>query len=260
MSASSSGAESAYVLAALDLSDPSPGWATILERLRVAASAETGPGRARAALVYALAQSGDPAGARTELDRLDGMTRRHPLMPQLKAFVDRAKATDATPRAPRDAGVDASTVSASELPEKGPGKKPGGMPSDPRVLVAQGEAARARGDYDKAQLLYAAALDKNANDTEALNGLASIAHARNDLNGARASFKRVLSINPSYVPALVGLGDVDWESGDRGAAMKTYKEIVDRFPEGTYPQRVKQRLDAVAPPPAPAPSSTEGGG
>src|SRR5204863_1563622 len=44
--------ESAYVLAALDLAEVEPLWSTVLERLRVAAGVETGPGRARAALVY----------------------------------------------------------------------------------------------------------------------------------------------------------------------------------------------------------------
>jgi hypothetical protein len=72
------------------------------------------------------------------------------------------------------------------------------------------------------------------------------------------------------VPALVGLGDVEFESGDRAAAMKTYKDIVDRYPEGTYPARVKQRVEGSASSgtapagsgtsPTPAPSDTGGGG
>jgi predicted Zn finger-like uncharacterized protein len=261
-------AESAYVLAALDLAEAQPLWSTVTERLRVAATAESGPGRARAALVYALARSGDIAGAKGELDRLAAMPRRSELYPLLRAFVEHEQAAEP------DAGAAAATTDAGGAAAATSGKKPeheptggggggggGALPSDPRVLVAHGEAARAKGDYDRAQTLYSAALDKNPADTEALSGLAAVAYARRDLSGARASYKRVLSINPSYVPALVGVADCDWESGDRASAMKTYKEIVDRFPEGTYPPRVKQRSEAAAPAPtpapAPAPTSTE---
>jgi tetratricopeptide (TPR) repeat protein len=180
------------------------------------------------------------------------MSRKHELLPLAKAFVERsAKPVAKVDAGVLDAGRDAALVGLE------PGGKPIGVGGDPRVLVVQAEAAQRKGDLDKASTLYSAALDKNPGDTEALNGLASIAQARGDLNGARASYKRVLSINPSYVPALVGAADVDWASGDRASAMRTYKEIVDRFPEGTYPARVKQRLESGAPPaPTPAPTPT----
>ncbi len=262
LSASSAQPETAYVLAALDLAEAEPLWPTVVERLRTAAATESGPGRARAALVYALARSGDAAGAKAEVDRLAAMTRQHPLLPQLRAFADRARA--AAPVAKPDAGaIAAATPSGTPSPavDHKPGAGGGAPSGDPRVLVAQAEAARNRRDFDKARMLYSAALDKNPNDSEALHGLAAISHAQHDLSGARASYKRVLSINPTYLPALVGLADVDWESGDRAAAAKTYREIVDRFPEGTYPGYVKQRLEAAsAPKPAPAPTAGEQGG
>jgi tetratricopeptide (TPR) repeat protein len=253
---SSSQPETAYVLAALDLADPEPLWSTVIERLRVAASAESGPGRARAALTYALARSGEVAAAKAEVDRLAAMSRQHPLLPQLRAFTEHAKPVAKVDVA-ADGGALATTAGADagrHAPRVGggAGTEPA-LPSDARQIVAQAEAARAKGDYDRALTLYQAAVDRNGGDTEALNGLASVAHARRDLPAARAAYKRVLSINPSYVPALVGAGDIDWESGDRATAMKTYKEIVDRFPEGSYPPRVKQRLESAAPAPAPAP-------
>jgi predicted Zn finger-like uncharacterized protein len=248
---SASQPETAYVLAALDLAETEPLWSTVIERLRAAASAESGPGRARAALVYSLARSGDVVGAKSEVEHLAGMQRQHALLPLLRGFADRAK-----PSAKLDGGTAMDfdgglMASATDGGKRGPRDRgdPGsaGHPSgDARDLVAQGEKARQRGDNDRAQSLFAAAIERNPNDAEALNGLAAIAHARRDLNGARASYKRVLSINPSYVPALVGVGDVDWESGDRASAMKTYKEIVERFPEGSYPARVKQRVDAAS--------------
>ncbi|MBS2012799.1 MAG: zinc-ribbon domain-containing protein [Deltaproteobacteria bacterium] len=253
---SASQPETAYVLAALDLAENEPLWSPVIERLRVAASTESGPGRARAALAFALARSGDVAAAKAEVERLASMSRPHVLLPLLRGFADRAKPS------PKNETVDVHALDAGPavIDPKHPadrhatGAVAGGS-SDPRVLVSQAEKARAKGEYDKALALYNTALEHNANDTEALSGLAAIAYARRDLNGARASYKRVLSINPSYVPALVGVGDVDWDSGDKTSAMRAYKEIVDRFPEGTYPPRVKQRLDsAAAPVPAPAPT------
>ncbi|HEY8076750.1 MAG TPA: zinc-ribbon domain-containing protein [Labilithrix sp.] len=248
ISASAAQPETAYVLAALDLADAEQGSSLVLERLRVAAGAESGPGRGRAALVFALARSGDVAGAKQEIDRLEAMPRRHELLPLLKAFVERMRVQASS----KDGGT---SIAASALPNEKPepGQK-GRGPGDPRNLVAAAEAARGRGDLEKAQTLYAAALDRNPNDTEALSGLAAIAQARGDLAGAKASYKRVLSVNPSYVPALVGLADSEWASGDRGSAVRTYKEIVDRFPEGTYPPRVKQRAEGSAP--APQPTTT----
>jgi predicted Zn finger-like uncharacterized protein len=245
VASSASQPESAYVLAALDLAEVEPLWSTVLERLRAAAGVETGPGRARAALVYALARSGDGAGAKAEVERLVAMPKAHPLLPLLRSFADKAK----SPAAKLDGGVEGGTIAMGVdagpvVVAPGPGgPQPVGLPSDPRELVRQAEKARAKGEYDRARTLYSAALDKNSNDSEALSGLAAISYAQHDLAGARASYKRVLAINPNYMPALIGLGDVDWDSGDKASAIKTYKDIVDRYPEGSYPARIKQRID-----------------
>ena len=50
------------MLAALDLAEPEPLWPMVIERLRLAAAGEGNAGRARAALVYALAQIGRRGG------------------------------------------------------------------------------------------------------------------------------------------------------------------------------------------------------
>jgi predicted Zn finger-like uncharacterized protein len=260
ISGSSSQPETAYVLAALDLAEAEPLWSTVIERLKTAAGTETGPGRARAALVFALARSGDAQGAKAEVDRLSAMSKPHPLLPLLRAFADHTK-----PVGKLDGGVaDASAAAATSAHDAGkatgrPGAAGGGgggggaIPNDARELVTQGERARARGDFDRARTLYSAAVDKNPNDSEALAGLAAIAYAQHDLNGARASYKRVLAINPNYMPAVVGLADVEWDSGDKATAMKMYKEIVDRYPEGAYPGHVKRRAESSA-------GTREGGG
>ncbi|HEX3343643.1 MAG TPA: zinc-ribbon domain-containing protein, partial [Polyangiaceae bacterium] len=109
--------ETAYVLAALDLAESDPLWTTVIDRLRLAAAGEGNAGRARAALVYALAKSGDVVGAKAELAKLDALTRPYPLLPQLHAFVDRAPA-----KASVDGGAAASVphIDVSALPTQAP--------------------------------------------------------------------------------------------------------------------------------------------
>ncbi len=62
--------EDSLTLAALDLLEEKPSWPTVIERLRAATSSDGNLGRARSMLVYALAASGDIAGAKAENDRL----------------------------------------------------------------------------------------------------------------------------------------------------------------------------------------------
>jgi tetratricopeptide (TPR) repeat protein len=186
------------------------------------------------------------------------------LVPQLVAFVERSK-TNAKP-----AGSASGSIATNDVPDpKSSGTKPAGgvgvgaggsdaLPHDSRALVAMGEKARQKGDYENAKRFYNAAVEINPNDSEALAGLGAAAYAQRDLAGARSYYKRVLSVNPNYTPALVGLGDAEWDSGDRTAAMKIYKDIVDRLPDGAYPPRVKQRSEPSAPTPTPAPGGDKG--
>jgi predicted Zn finger-like uncharacterized protein len=262
--------ETAYVLAALDLAEPDPLWTTVIDRLRVAAGGEGNAGRARAALVYALAKSGDTAGAKTELAKLEAMARPYPLLPQLHAFADK------TPiKAALDGGVAANvpSIAVSALPQQpSPGQGGGGgagvgagagnadqpgVPGESTSAMKAAQAAIRKGDWNRARQIYQALVARNPNDSEALAGLGDVARAEGDTGGAMSAYKRALAVNPSYLPALVGLADTQWASGDRGSALQGYKEIVDRFPEGTYPGYVKTRAEGVAPAPAPtgAPSA-----
>ncbi len=231
--------ETSYVLAALDLAEPAAPTAQVLARLREAADAERGLGRARAALVFALARSGDPAAARKEIERLLTLPRPYPLLQPLREFVDRT----ATPATPTGDGGAVAVVDVGNLPPTA-GTGGGGASSDPRVLLTQAEGAKGKGDYEKAKTLYGKVLDLNASDSEALAGLGQIAYAQHDLANAQSYFRRAVSANGSYVPALVGLGDSLWDSGDKAGAQKTYKDIVDRFPEAAYPGYVKQRAES----------------
>ncbi|CAN5625120.1 hypothetical protein BH09MYX1_BH09MYX1_32840 [soil metagenome] len=230
--------ETSYVLAALDLSEPAPPNAQLLARLREAADAERGLGRARTALVFALARSGDSAAARKEIERLLTLPRPYPLLQPLREYVDRA------PAPVGDAGP-VAVVDVGNLPQTNPAGTGGGVSSsDPRVLLAQAETAKGKGDFEKAKGLYGKVIEGNPTDSEALAGLGQIAYTQHDLANAQTYFRRAVAANGSYVPALVGLGDAQWDSGDHPGAQKTYKDIVDRFPDAAYPGYVKQRTES----------------
>lgn len=108
LAAQGSTPEAAYVLAALELAEEKPVFGTVIDRLRIAAAAEKTPGRARAALVYALARSGDAAGAKIELDRIASAARPYPLLADLRAFTQGDAA--------RGAPTAAASASASAAP------------------------------------------------------------------------------------------------------------------------------------------------
>jgi tetratricopeptide (TPR) repeat protein len=225
-----------YVLAALDLAEPATPTTQVIERLRDAVNSEESLGRARAALVYALARMGDAAGARRELEKLLSLPRQHPLQSELRAFVDHA-----TQAATGDAGTMAS-VDINALPGGG-SSNPGYSAADPRSLNQQADAARARGDYAKAKELYGRVLVSNPSDSEALAGLGDCSYAQRDLENAKTYYRYALDANNTYTPALIGLADTLWDTGDHAGAQKMYKDIIDRLPETMVPARAKTRVN-----------------
>jgi predicted Zn finger-like uncharacterized protein len=254
ITAQASQPETAYVLAALDLAESDPLWTTVIDRLRLAAAGEGNAGRARSALVYALAKSGDVGGARAELAKLDALTRPYPLLLQLHAFVDRAPA-----KASVDAGA-ASIVPHVELsalplqPAAAFGGSGGEASVPPNAMQAAAQAIK-KGDWNRARQIYGALATRNPSDSEALSGLGDVDRAQGNTASAIGAYRRALAVNPSYLPALLGVADTEWASGDRGSAQRAYKDIEDRFPDGTYPTYVKARAEPAAPA-APATSST----
>jgi tetratricopeptide (TPR) repeat protein len=242
--------DTAYSLAALDLlqvSSPSFPVATTVARLRTAADAEGGAGRARAALVYALAKSGDVAQARAELAKLDAQTPPYPVLPNLHAWVGLG-AIAASP-APVEAPAQAPAVAP---PAPAPSEPPAAAPQ-PRAPVAAATLSGAdttaqaaadavrRGDYDRAERIYQGILAMHPRDSQAMSALGDVRRVHHDPWGAIETYQRAIEINPSYLPALLGLADTQWGRGDHEGASRTYKRIVDRFPPGMYPDYVTQR-------------------
>ena len=110
-----------------------------------------------------------------------------------------------------------------------------------------------KGDFGRARQIYEAIVTRNPSDSEAVAALGDVARGEGDSAGAIASYKRAIAVNPSYLPALLGLADTQWASGDRAGATRGYGDIADRFPEGTYPAYVKQRIEGAPPARPPRP-------
>lgn len=254
--------ETAYVLAALDLAEPVPLWTTIVDRLRIAAGAESRAGRAQAALIYALAKSGDVGAAKVELAKFEAAPRPYPLLASLHDFVERASAVAgpasvarsnpstklSSGRIAASGGVPAGsgagpTLSGIAAAPAAPAVEPAraGVSTDPRLAMQSAAQALKRADFAGARDIYQSIVDRNPKDSEAIAGLGDVARLQGDSSAAVAAYTRAIAVNPSYLPALLGLADTEWGAGDRAAAIHTYGDIVDRFPEGTYPRYVPQR-------------------
>ncbi len=229
--------ETAYVLGALDLAEETPAFRSAAARLRVAAAGEGRLGRARAALIYALARAGDLDAARRELGLLNAATSAHPLAADLGRFVDRSAAG----AEPGDAGlapVDAEATSSGPATEVGPGA--GGV--DFRERLRQASGALGSHDYDRAERLYRSVLAEQPENTEALAGVAEVARQRNDPRAA-ALYDQVLAKNPSYVPAIVARADQKWAAGDVAGALPLYQRVVAQVgADSTYGRHAAARI------------------
>ena len=252
--------EVAYTLAALDMTDPSPNWTTIVDRLRTAAAGEKELGRARGALAYALAQSGDLDGARAELATLQAATRPYPLLLELQAFLKRrpAAATDGgAPVAEGGASPGASAIAAAgRVSESAAGSE--ALPNGSyQQLLQRAHAARQAGKLDEAEALFKSVLASQPGDTEALAGLGDIAKARGDKTGSVSYYEEVAKQNPSYIPALAGLADAKWEAGDYAAAAGLYRQVLDRTGgEGPYGAKARARIAEASKRSGTAPAET----
>lgn len=244
--------ENAYALAMLDMADPAPVWSSVVHRLRIAAAAEGPLGQARAALVYALVRSGSAEAAKAELERLAKSRPSHPLISDLRAFLEReAPATAA-------GDPDAGARGESEAPAPSSRESAPGVGGDFRALLKQAYAATERGQLATAERLYNAVLAKQPGNTEALSGLADIAQRRNDTSKASQLYAEVLRKNPSYLPALMASADQKWASGDHAGAVGMYRRILQQAgADSSYGRRAAQRIAQAEQEASSAPSAAE---
>jgi tetratricopeptide (TPR) repeat protein len=198
--------ETDYVLAALDLGEASPPLPEITARLRAAAEREGKLARARSALVYALAMSGDLPAAQGELEKLAKITPPHPLldllrstargtapsgsasaMPSAIGTAPTVTAVNATPNP--HAHATAATLNATVASPASAGSAPITMPTDVGGLQRAATAARRKGDLPRAQQLYEELLRKTPGDSDALTGLGDTLRAQGDSAGAIAKYR-----------------------------------------------------------------------
>jgi putative thioredoxin len=102
-----------------------------------------------------------------------------------------------------------------------------------------------RSQLDDAQRLYEAILRFHPGDAEARCGLAEVQLLRGSVADAAALFERALQSNASSVPAWIGLADIDWLRGRPERAACRYQAVVDRFPNGSYPPYIAERIARV---------------
>jgi predicted Zn finger-like uncharacterized protein len=249
--------ENAYVLAALDLSDAAPVWASVLDRLRTAAAGEREPARARAALIYALARSGNTEDARAELAKLETQARPHVLLEELRGFVSRASSAAAAGSAAPARAVDPTKLPQLDTSDSAEERDTGVTPRDFRQALTQAAAASRAGDLARAERLYRAALEDQPGNVEALSGLGDVARRRGDSARAAELYDQVLRQNPSYLPAMIASADQKWAAGDRAAALALYKRIVDQAGASSdYGARAQARLNEVQSSPESAPAQS----
>jgi predicted Zn finger-like uncharacterized protein len=243
LSANASVPENAYVLAALDLADPAPVWPSVIDRLRTAAAAERDPGRARAALIYALARANRMSEAEAEFAKIDGRPKAHPLLEELRAFLLRAKRSVA---AGGDAPPKIAAVDTSKLPKLDTSPAPDDarpLAGDFRTRLSQASAALRQGDLDRATRLYDSVLADQPRNTEALSGLGDVAKARHDPTLAAQMYDRVLTENPNYWPAILASADQKWDAGDRSGALVLYRRLLEQAgPNSEYGARAAARI------------------
>ena len=249
LSANASVPENAYVLAALDLADPAPVWPSVIDRLRTAAAAERDPGRARAALIYALARAGRLSEAEAEFAKIDGRPKPHPLLEELRAFLQRAERTSGsagdTPT--KIAAVDTSKLPKLDTSPAAEDTRP--IAGDFRARLSQASAALRQGDLDRAARLFDSVLTEQPRNTEALSGLADVAKARHDPALAAKMYDRVLAENPNYWPAILASADQKWDAGDRPGALVLYRRLVEQAgPNSEYGARAAARIAQSAAP------------
>jgi predicted Zn finger-like uncharacterized protein len=257
VSSNASQPENAFVLAALDLSDPAPVWASVIDRLRTAAAGEREPGRARAALIYALARAERVAEARAELAKLEAQPKPHALLDELRGFLSRFPATPDGAAAAAASAQPMAVVDVSKLPKldttAAEEKPTTGIPTDFRAALSQAAAASRSGDFGRAETLYNAALANQPGNVEALAGLGDIARRRGDSARAAQLYDQVLAQNPSYLPAMIASADLKWASGNRPAALGLYRRIVDQVGTSSdYGARAQARINEAGSAPAAA--------
>ena len=206
---------------------------------RTAASSPAGDTRSatlRARLTLGLILANRPADAGRELSAVPNSASLHPSGADLRRVYEALF--------PSKSGAAAASAAA-------PAAAPSAAPPKPKVVVTKRELLsfardrQHRAQLDDAERLYGEVLRTHPNDAEARCGLAEVQLLRGGTDDSVKSFERALADNAGYAPAWVGLADIDWLRGHPERAACRYRAVIDRFPVGSYPPYIVQRVDQV---------------
>jgi predicted Zn finger-like uncharacterized protein len=269
LSERASEAQNAYSLGALDLAEGEPGYTSAIARLRVAARNESALGRARAALILALARTDAPAQALAELDKLRLIAPQHALLADLSALVELVQPPPAPPP-PAPPAPPAPSAPARE-PATAPSVSPKPVaaaartPSEVR-LIERAQKLQRGGDVFEAEQLYQTVLRSDPENVTALFALGEIARQRRATATATAFYEQVLKHDPDHLPTIMARADMLWHAGQQREAVVFYRRALARVGSGhPFGTRALARIEeyergsasksSPAPAPAPAPNA-----
>ncbi|MDI3290970.1 zinc-ribbon domain-containing protein [Polyangium sp. 15x6] len=212
------------LFATLDLAEAAPVWATVIERLKAAARDEQNLGRARSMLIYALARSGDVAGAKAELERLAAMPRPHPLVASLRSFV--------------------ASAEGAKKPENEAASLKVGAGDDALKTVTE---AIEKGELDKAEPLLKELAEKTPKDAKVLKAQGDLAQKKRDRAAAIRFYEQAVAADGTLLDAVAALADLRWENGERMTASTLYRKIIEKGGDANpHTKRAKERLAKFA--------------
>jgi tetratricopeptide (TPR) repeat protein len=235
---SGSDPENAYSLGALDLAEGDAGLPSALDRLRTAARTEEALGKARALLIYALAQSGDATGASAELGKLQTIAPQHQALGALRSLVELAQSKvtpTPEPAAPTTPAPRAATQNGDEPPP---------TLQSLQSLLSQAGALHREGDLDGAEKMYQSVIQRSPKNIDALSGLGDIARQRHQNATAAAFYDQILKVNRNHVPTLMARADMYWAAGNRILAVALYRRALSQVsPSDPVGQRALKRIE-----------------
>lgn len=246
-----SDAPNAYTLGALDYAEGEAGYPSAIARLRVAARNESALGRARAALILALAKTNDHSQALAELDKLRLIAPSHALLADLGALVERIQPPEPAPEPP---AAKAAPAPKAEAPAKKP-EKPAPVIDRKASMLARAARLRSNGDVYEAEQLYQQVLRSDPANIESLYALGDIARQRRATATATAFFDQVLQHDPEHLPTIMARADMLWLSGRQEEAVPFYRRGLARVGSGhPFGARALSRIEEYERGARPAPS------
>ena len=215
----------------------------LLDRCRVEAPAgDSRLATLRARLTLGLILANRSAEARRELSAVAQSASIRPSAADLQRVYDAW-----FPRAASAAGMNTSApVPADSAANLANLSAPKAKVVTKRELLSFARDRQQRVKLDEAERLYNEILRTHPNDAEARCGLAEVQLLRGGADDGAKLFERALADNANYPPAWVGLADIDWLHGRPERAACRYQAVIDRFPAGSYPPYIVQRIAQVA--------------